>query len=143
MIEMTPEQQRKLQQLEDELKVPHGTLPIIDECKGYVFTKVDGVTVIIARQSRNPNGGFIVPSLHTYTETVTPTNLHAAANARNLYDKQTRKLGGRKYDYKFGHRGPVVKTDWTCDEECPCKDKNEPAERREERSIGHPIKSLA
>jgi hypothetical protein len=139
---MTPEQQRKLQQLEDELKLPHGTLPIRGERKGYVFTEVNGVTVLLALRSRNPNGGFIVPSLHTYTETVTPTNLHAAANARNLYDSQTRKLGGERYKYKFGHRGPIVSTEWKCKEQCPCRDGDgEPEERREERSIGHPIKS--
>ena len=136
---MTPEQQQKLHQLEDELKVPHGTLPVRGERKGYVFTEVDGVTVIIALRSRNPNGGFIVPSLHTYTETVTPTNLHAAADARSLYDSQTRKLGGSRYKYKFGHRGPIVSTDCNCDDDCPCRD--EPEERREERTIGHVIKS--
>ncbi len=136
---MTPHQREKMHQLENQLKLSPGTLPIRGECKGYLFTVVDGVTVLITRQSRNPNGGFITPSLHTYTEVGDPTNLHAAADARRLFDAQVRKLGDAKYPHKFGHRGPVIGTDWQCGEDCPCGDEPEP--RREERSIGHLIKS--
>ena len=141
---MTPHQEYKIHQLEDTVKVPRGTLPDKGNYKRYLFTEVSGVTVIITLRSTNPdgNGGFIVPSLHTYPETVKPTNLHAAANARRYYDDQTCKLGGGKYTFDFGHRGPIVNhTDLKCGEDCPCK--YETPERREERSIGHVVKSVA
>jgi hypothetical protein len=35
---VTPKQREKLDQLEDELGLPRGTLPMISESDGYVFT---------------------------------------------------------------------------------------------------------
>jgi hypothetical protein len=55
---MNPHQRRKLDQLEDELKVPRGTLKIDGEREGYVFTRVHGVIVLLTRKSRNPRGGY-------------------------------------------------------------------------------------
>ena len=87
---MTPKQKEKLDQLEDELAVTRGTLPIMGEAEGYLFTEVQGVTVLIARKSSNPRGGYIVPALHTYTERVKPTNLDAAVRGEDLFDKADR-----------------------------------------------------
>jgi hypothetical protein len=39
---MTAKQKQKLDQLEDELSVPRGTLPIKGISEGYVFTEVSG-----------------------------------------------------------------------------------------------------
>ena len=65
---MNPHQRKKLDQLEDELGVTRGTLPIRGTREGYVFTEVHGVTVLITRKSVNPRGGYIVCPLSTRIE---------------------------------------------------------------------------
>jgi hypothetical protein len=133
---MTPKQRGKLDQLEDELGIRRGTLPIKGESEGYVFTEVDGVTVLIAPKSINPRGGFIVPALHTYPEKIKPTNIDAAIHAKKFFDKQ----GPSQRDY--GHLGPIVNLDWKCGEDydsfCHCR--WESYEQRVKRSLGYPIR---
>jgi len=124
---------RKLRQLAETIGVPLESLPIIGRVKGWVFTQVGGVTVLITATSRNPedNGGFIVPSLHTYDERMIPSNLQAAANARRLYDDQLRALGNARYDYDYGHRGPVVDLEWSChDPACRCSQEHDVEKER-------------
>lgn len=130
---MTPYQRRKLDQLEDELGLTRGTLPIRGESERYVFTEVDGVTVIIARKSTNPRGGFIVPSLHTYPEIIKPTNIDAAICARELFDEQSPVPHGT------GHLGPIVRSiTWQCgNPNCRCS--TEPYEDRVKRSLGYRV----
>jgi hypothetical protein len=113
---MNAHDERKLKQLEDELHVPHGTLPIKGVSNGYLFTEVDGVTVLITSVSHNPRGGYKIPSVCTYDEVHNPTNLDAAVNARKLFQNQA-------YDpnRKTGHLGPIVNTTWDCgDSKCRC-----------------------
>ena len=130
---MNPYQQQKLDQLEDELGVTRGTLPIKGTREGYVFTEVHGVTVLITRKSVNPRGGYKVPALHTYRETKYPTNLDAAVHAKKLFDNQ----GPAQREY--GHLGPVVDLDWKCGDDYFCHCRFEPYERRVKRSLGHAI----
>lgn len=125
---LTPTQMLLLQKLEEELKVPRGTLPIIGENVGYGFTEVHGVTVLIKRRSNQPRGGFIVPALYSYTEIGSISNLDAAVHAKELFDKQDPMRVNR-----YGHRGPIIGLDWKCGRVC-CGD--EPYERRVERSLG-------
>ena len=128
---MNPHQRKKLEQLEDELGVARGTLPIRGESEGYVFTEVHGVTVLLTRQSRNPRGGYIVPALHTYLETVYPTNLDAAVHAKELFDHQG------PAQCKYGHLGPIVDLDWKCGDDyfCVCRWRETYAQRVA-RSLG-------
>lgn len=127
---ITQKQREKLNQLEDELRIPRGSLPIRGISReGYVFTEVDGVTVVVTLKSYNPRGGYKLPSVRTYDETVAPTNLDAAVRARQLFDDQERE------NYTTGHLGSIVDTDWKCrDASCDCKD--EPYARRMKRSLG-------
>jgi hypothetical protein len=125
-----------LDQLEDELGVKRGTLPIRGQSEGYVFTEVDGITVLIRLKSSNPRGGYIVPALSSYKETITPTNLDAAVGAKVLFEKQIPNP-----DHKYGHITPIVGLDWKCgNRACPCSSTPpEPYERRMARSIGHAV----
>lgn len=129
---MTGMQKQKLDQLEDELGISRGTLPIRGESKeGYVFTEVQGVTVVITKKSYNPRGGYKVPAVRTYKETVTPTNLDAAVRAKEIFDKQYPDPS-----WKTGHLSPIIGTDWRCGSRaCPCNTEPEPYERRLKRSI--------
>jgi hypothetical protein len=128
---MLPKQQEKLNQFANELGIPPGSLPILGERDGYVFTAVnDGPTVLIAQKWRNPRGGYIVPALASYDEKVNPTNLDAALRARELFERQSRNS-----ERKYGHLSPRIDTDWKCgDPACPCS--GEPPQRRKERSVG-------
>ena len=115
---MTPQQKGKLDQLEDELRVPRGTLPIRGEKDGYVFTEVQGVTVLITRKSYNSRGGYKVPAVRTYPETVTPTSLDAVVRARELFERQSTTS-----ECVTGHFNPVIGAEWRCKGEvrgCPC-----------------------
>jgi hypothetical protein len=47
---VTSHHSAKLCQLENELRVPLGTLPVKGESRGYLFTEVQGVTVLITRK---------------------------------------------------------------------------------------------
>ena len=130
---MTPAQKRKLEQLEDELGVSRGALPIRGESEGYVFVEVDGVTVIIRKRitQRNPRAGYVVPSLPTYPERFSPTNVDAAIRARELFDKQA------PIPHDYGHLGPIVSSQtWQCDNaQCRCVE--EPYARRVKRSLSN------
>lgn len=127
---MTAHQQEKLTQLENELGLSHGTLPIRGESDGYVFTEVDGVTVLITTKSSNPRGGYKLPSVRTYSEVSAPTNLDAAVRAKNLFEKQDPNP-----EYMTGHLSPVVQTNWKCaTDRCPCNSETYPV--RKKRSIG-------
>ena len=117
---MNDHHRRKLAQIEDELRVQRGTLPIRGENRGYVFIEVDGVTVLLTRVSRNPRGGYKIPSVRTYDEKENPTNLDAAVRARLLFDNQPRTQHGT------GHLGPLVGTDWRCNDlTCNCDGESE------------------
>jgi hypothetical protein len=124
-------QREILDTLEDALEKERGTLPILDRSiEGYVFTKVDGVTVIIATKRRNSRGGYKVPAIRTYKEKYQPTNLDAAVNARKSFEAQARDPS-----YATGHFGSIVNLEWSCnDQDCPCKLEN--YEDRYHRSTG-------
>ena len=135
---MTPNehQMRKREQLREKLG-SRTTLPSLgmSDC-GYDFTEVDGVTVVITKSSRNADdrGGYKVPALRGYKETVTPSNLDAAVGARELFDKQRQRDNNdieRAKKHKRGHLGPRVKPNWFCnDEDCPCQRETDINERR-------------
>jgi hypothetical protein len=125
---LTPTQAQLVERLEDELRVKRGSLPVVGKKERYGFTMVNGVTVLIKRTSRQPRGGFIVPSLYSYTEIGSISNLDAAAHANELFDRQDPVRVGR-----YGHRGPIIGLDWKCGKDC-CRD--EPYKRRVERSLG-------
>jgi len=117
---LTAAQKLKLAQLEDELGNDRGELPKLGKCNGYLFTAVDGVTVLITLKSFNPRGGYKIPALRTYDETRFPTNLDAAVRARELFDAQNRDPS-----CVTGHFGPTVRTDWKCENpNCPCASEN-------------------
>jgi hypothetical protein len=92
---MTPYQQGKLEQLQNELLSPRGIatrLRVVGEDSGYVFTEVEGVTVVlIKRASPKPFGGYILPAVMTYKETGQrpQTSLDAAVWADELFEKQS------------------------------------------------------
>ncbi len=130
---MNSHQRKKLDQLEDELGLKRGTLPIRGERESYVFTEVHGVTVLITSKSVNPRGGYIVPALHTYRETVYPTNLDAAIHAKELFNNQG------PAQRKYGHLGPLVNLDWKCGDDYFCRCRWEVYERRVGRSLGRSI----
>jgi len=129
---MTDKQKAKLAQLEDARGVPRGTLPVRGVSReGYVFTEVDGVTVILTLKSYNLRGGYKVPSVRTYTETVAPTNLDAAVNANKLFEGQTPDP-----DRNTGHLGPIVDpSNWKCGSRS-CRCNSESYEQRLIRGIG-------
>lgn len=127
---ITQKQREILNQLEAALGRPRGSLPIKGVSReGYVFTEVDGVTVLITLKSRNPKGGYKLPSVRTYPEVLAPTNLDAAIRARQLFNGQVRE------NCTTGHLGPIVDTEWKCREvSCDCND--EPYTKRRKRSLG-------
>jgi hypothetical protein len=131
---LTPTQAQLLERLEDELRVPRGSLPIIGIKEHYGFTTVNGVTVLIKRTSRQPRGGFIVPSLYSYKEIGSISNLDAGVHAKRLFDTQD----PTKVD-RYGHVGPLVGLDWKCGKDC-CR--REPYERRVERSLAFILRHL-
>lgn len=127
-------QELKIRQLEDELGVKHETLKVDGLSEGYLFTSVNGVTVLITQTSRNPRGGYKVPALAVYAEVGSPTNLDAAVRARQYFDEQP---GG--HIGKYGHLGPRISLEWKCGNQyCPCQ--QEDYERRVSRGIGRPFR---
>ena len=121
---MTAYQQGKINQLQNELQLLRGiTRPLQteDEDNGYVFTQVEGVTVVVIRRS-NPNrpfGGFILPAVMTYRETGQRpnTSLDHAVWADERFNAQSGATLRQK-----GHLGPIVTTDWRCtNRSCPCQ----------------------
>jgi len=133
---MTAEQEAKREQLEEALSAAGKTLLPDGESQGYVFTLVDGVTVLITRKWRNPKGGYKVAALRTYPEVGDPTSLDAAVRAGELFERQD---PDRTRNY--GHRGPRVNyMDWRCgDPDCPCSSEPD-LQRRMERSIGYRVR---
>jgi hypothetical protein len=122
---MTDYQQGKLHQLQSELMLLRGIaqpLQAEDEDNGYVFTRVEGVTVVVTKRA-NPNkpfGGFILPAVMTYKETGQrpDTSLDAAVWADRRFSAQIGKPIRQK-----GHLGPIVGLDWRCAHSgCPCRD---------------------
>jgi hypothetical protein len=120
---MTAYQQQKLDQLRGELLSLRGItqpLQIFGEDNGYVFTRVNGVTVvIIKRSSPKPYGGYILPAVMTYKETGERpnTSLDAAVWAEDRFADQSRVAVRQK-----GHMGPVVNLNWRCNNDiCPCQ----------------------
>jgi hypothetical protein len=119
---MNSSQERAKQVLQDELKQRRGiTKPLPDRGEseeGYFFTEVEGVTVIIGVRGR-----YALPSVRTY-----PKPLYAAVRADEVWKKQH-----ADYALGTGHFGPLVTTDWFCDNsDCPCK--HEHYEQRFKRS---------
>jgi hypothetical protein len=119
-------QQRKLEQLQEELSkrgIPQ-QLPRLGESDGYLFTQVDGVTVVVTSKSYNLRGGFKVPALRKYTEVGTPTNLDAAADAGRHFRSQKKQDDtdlAKACGWDTGHLGPIVDLDWYCNSKnCPC-----------------------
>jgi hypothetical protein len=113
---LTASQKQKLDQLEDELRVTRGTLPIRGQSEGYVFTEVDGITALITLKSSNPRGGYTwcPPSALTRKRSHAPTD--AAVGAKEPFEKQIPDP-----DHKYGHINPIVGLDWKCgNRACPC-----------------------
>jgi hypothetical protein len=118
---LTAAQELKLEQLEHKLGKARGELPRMGESGGYVFTAVNGVTVLITQKSYNARGGYKLPAVRTYGEIIAPTNLDAAIQARRLFDKQTPDP-----DCVTGHLSPLIGTDWKCgNKTCPCFSESE------------------
>ena len=119
---MNTSQERAKQVLQEELKKRRGitkALPDRGESdEGYFFTEVEGVTVIIGVRGR-----YALPSVRTY-----PKPLYAAVRADEVWKAQSADP-----NCVTGHFGPIVTTDWSCqNRDCPCK--NENYERRFKRS---------
>jgi|ERR1700722_20200492 len=127
-----PHQQEKLEQLRREIGRTE-PLPIICETDGYVFTEVDGVSVIVTKR-RNPRirGGFKIPSVRKYEE-----GLDAALLARSLWEAQRDRDSAdpaRTAEFVLGHFGPIVDCNWMCrNRSCTCQ--TESLERRKDRSL--------
>jgi hypothetical protein len=139
---MTPNehQLRKREQLRKELgratPLPSSGMSLC----GYDLTAVDGVTVVITKSSSNTydRGGYKVAAVRTYDEKGYPTSLDAAVKAKELFAKQ-RERDGRNLEsakkLRKGHLGPIVNTDWYCNnEDCPCQ-KEDAIDRRRDRSL--------
>ena len=62
---MTSKQKSKLTELEIELSMQPGTLPIRGENDGYVFTEVSGLTVLVGPE---PDCELVVPSFRNESE---------------------------------------------------------------------------
>ena|SRR3974390_45453 len=137
---MTSAQRVKLTQLGSELAAKRGLIERITakgEKDGYVFTEVQGVTVIITKVSRNPRGGYKIPAVRTYDEVFFPTNLDAAVRADELFSAQASRdrldIAAAK-NLKTGHLGPIIKTNWKCvAQDCVCQCETEA--RRKSRSL--------
>jgi hypothetical protein len=104
-------------------------LPNMGENDGYLFTEVQGVTVLIGR-----NGGYKVPALRRYDN----PSLEAAVNARVLWEKQKRRDDAdsvKARALRTGHLSPIVHTDLRCGHpHCPCM--VEGIVGRQRRSLG-------
>ncbi|MBZ5612541.1 MAG: hypothetical protein LAO23_00930 [Acidobacteriia bacterium] len=125
-------QKAALNRLQNELSMKHGIvqeLPIRGEDDGFVFTEVDGVTVVIG-----PGGGFQLPAVRTYPGTGKPGEkaIDAALDPNYFFRKQSKDA-----IFKTGHLGPTIGVNWTCGiESCPCN--HESIDVRKKRSlIGH------
>ncbi len=92
----------------------------------YLFTEVEGVTIIIGS-----GGGYQIPAVRTYPETGKPgeTALDAAVFADDYFRRQDKRR-----DCDTGHLGSVVATDWKCNApSCPCQQESDI--RRFSRSV--------
>ena len=120
---------RRIIQLRNELLSLRGItqpLQVISEDNGYVFTEVEGITVVlIKRASPKAFGGYILPAVMTYLETGQrpQTSLDAAVWADQRFAAQSGAAVGQR-----GHLGPIVATSWRCAiENCPCQLEGTPA----------------
>jgi len=84
-------------------------LPDRGESRGYFFTEVEGVTVIIG-----PRGGYILPAVRTYAAKPGETALDAGVYADDEFKKNLRG--------DTGHTGAIISSkDWSCGSaDCPC-----------------------
>jgi hypothetical protein len=98
----------------------------VTEAEGCVFTRVDGVTVLIG-----PNGGYKIPAVRSYPETgnLGESALDAALDPSFFFLRQSKDP-----NFKTGHFTAIVGTDWKCEDmSCPCNGEHKDDRRR--RSI--------
>jgi hypothetical protein len=135
---MNSTQREKIARLQNELRTRRGVttaLPIVAEKDDYVFTEVEGVTVLVgASGGRGPRGGYKLPSVRTYRQ----KGLDAAVNARDLWERQKERDDADPAiaaSWITGHLSPIVNTEWRCtSNSCPCQ--GEDIGQREGRSLG-------
>jgi hypothetical protein len=127
-------QREKMDRLEDALGMNRGTLVVAGESQGYVFTRVRGITVLIAQKSYGSRGGYKIAAVRTYPERIDPSSLDAVLIAEEIFTKQ------RRVNRKYGHLGPIVSSkDWRCsDKECACQEEAA-YDRRVARGVGYQI----
>jgi hypothetical protein len=121
-------QKRAIGILQEELGKRRGIAkPLLEKGKseeGYLFTEVEGVTVIVGRM-----GGYQLPAVRSYARKKGETPLDAAVYADDEFKKQ---IADEKYT--TGHFSPNVGTDWYCGSSaCTCR--RESYGRRVRRSI--------
>lgn len=99
------------------------------ENDGFVFTELDGVTVIIG-----PVGTYIVPAVRSYDE-----GIETAENAANLWRKQARRDSRdpiKARGFKTGHLNSLIDTAWKCTGKTACPCASEDVRTRRYRSLG-------
>jgi hypothetical protein len=96
---------------------------VVADAAGYVFTKVESITVLIG-----PRGGYILPAVRTYSE-----GFETAVNASKFWEKQKRRDDAdleKAREYETGHLSPIVNVEWECgNPDCGCHSQS-PAKRR-------------
>jgi hypothetical protein len=100
------------------------SLPNDGENNSHLFTKVDGVTVVIGM-----GGGYQLPAVRSYPETTNPREkaIDAAVAARFWFDRQARTADAEGK----GHVNPTVDTESICGGgSCPCSYQNLPKRKR-------------
>jgi hypothetical protein len=125
---MTDKQVRAFGVLQRELRSRRGIRRPLPDCgesdEGFLFTEVEGVTVIIGR-----GGGYQLPTVHTYHKKA----LDAAVYADDEWKKQDSHSSSADH-FKTGHLSPVVDIIWRCGSKtCPCA--SESYDQRLKRSI--------
>jgi hypothetical protein len=126
---MNNRQKCEKERLESELRARRGitkSLPDKGESREHCFfTEVEGVTVIIGQR-----GGIQLPAVRTYHK----NPIDAAVYADDEFRKQDTHASTASH-YDSGHLGPIVDTDWQCENKaCPCK--SESYAQRLKRSRG-------
>ena len=120
-VEMNSAQKKAIEKLRTELLSRRKTAespPI--ESDGFVFTEVEGVTVLIGDR-----GGYRIPAVRTYRQ----SPLEAAAIAKELFDAQwerDRENLEEASERVTGHFSGRVNPQWYCDNKaCPCHSQND------------------
>lgn len=120
---MKTRQQTAFENLQRELHTKRGItapLQVTGEPDDYVFTAVNGVTVIIG-----PNGGYIVPAVRSYLK-----SSDGAVYADEYWAKQDNHPATASH-FITGHLGPVVGRDFKCVEVmCPCQSESDDSRRK-------------